>query len=335
MGRPKVDQIVVKEILDANAGYAAILAGEVDVTIEYLDGGRVTSLQDQGFETSGGRVRTALGPVYYLSFQFAPELVSPKELQDARVRRALYLGLDRTGLAGLAYGGRPTVHAEAKSIIAPTEPLWVYVGDIFADSANDPPRALHSFAQFGWTRGVDGLLTNPAGSHLEVEVRTNSVSGPVATALVDMWKRIGVDSKLYIVPQALQQDREFAQAFPGTNLTAGGQGDRILPRFDGNASSTARNGFSGNNRAHYNNPRATELVSQFSLAIGEAEQGRILKEIADIAVEDLPLLPIYHYPVYATVGRGVRALDDLDGGHTGGGGYYGGYVRTAYLWERI
>jgi peptide/nickel transport system substrate-binding protein len=334
-GRPKVDQIVVKEILDANAGYAGILAGEVDVTIEFLDGGKIASLQDQGFETSGGRVFTALGPVYYLGFQAAPELVSPKELLDARVRRALYFGLDRAALADLAYGGRPTAYAEAKSIIAPTEPLWAYVGDIFADSANDPPRALQGFAQLGWTRGADGLLTNGAGTHLEIEVRTNSLRVPIATALADMWKRIGIDSKIFTVPQALQQDREFAQAFPGTDLSTGGQGDRILPRYDGNASSTARNGFSGNNRNHYNNPRATELVNRFNLSIGEAEQGRILKEIADIAVEDLPLLPIYYYPVYATVGRAARALDDLDGGHTGGGGYFGGYVRAAYLWERI
>lgn len=52
-------------------------------------------------------------------------------------------------------------------------------------------------------------------------------------------------------------------------------------------------------------------------------------------VRELPVLPLYFYASYLAVRKGVRALDDVDGGISvgGEGAKYGTYFRNAYLWD--
>jgi ABC-type transport system substrate-binding protein len=145
---------------------------------------------------------------------------------------------------------------------------------------------------------------------------------------------VGFDAKVDAIPQARVADREFLQAYPGVEITGTGQGDRAFARVDGETWATARNSFSGSNRGHYNNPRFTELATLYRASLQESARGQIVREMASIFREELPFLPIFFLPVYATVASGIHALDDLGGGHPGGGGYYGGYPRAAHLWEK-
>lgn len=332
LGRPKVDAVVVQEILDSNALYAAILSGTVEMTIQLIDGAQVASLQDQWQGTRGGRVLFTSGPLQFFAPQFAPDLVNPRALLDPRVRRALYLALDRRALTDLAYGGRPTPEAEGQSLMPSSDPLYPYVKDLYADRANDPNRAAREFSGAGWSRGPDGLLINSAGAHFSLEVRTTQQ--PVGTAAASMWKSAGVDVNLVVVPPALRQDLKYGQEHPGILMTGGGQGDGIFPQFDGAVMPTASNGYAGVNRGHYNNPALSDLIPRYRATLRADERGQITRQIADLVAEDLPVLPTYFFPVYATVSSQVHALDDLDGGYTGGGGYLGGYARTAHLWQK-
>src|SRR5439155_253231 len=107
LGRPRVDRVVIREILDANAAYAAVLSGDVDMTIEIFDGERATTLQEQWEGAGRGKVLSTPGSLRTGHFQLAPELANPPELLDPRIRRALYLALDRKALTDLGWGGRP------------------------------------------------------------------------------------------------------------------------------------------------------------------------------------------------------------------------------------
>src|SRR5579871_1594908 len=73
LGRPMVDAFEVREILDTNARYAAILSGDVDLTLDGLNGAQAASLEGQWQSTDGGRVMFTQGPVYFFAFQFASE----------------------------------------------------------------------------------------------------------------------------------------------------------------------------------------------------------------------------------------------------------------------
>jgi ABC-type transport system substrate-binding protein len=269
--------------------------------------------------------------MYFATFQLAPDLINPKELLDPSIRRALYLALDREALTNLAWGSRSEPGAEAKGLLPISDPLYSYVGDHFADSASDPARAAPLFAAAGWSRGPDGLLVTSAGSRLPVEVRIQQSKQPLAVAVADMWKRVGIDSSVSATPPALTQDQQYAQSFPGIQMTSTVAGDGILVLYDGNQIPTARNGYVGSNRGHYSNPRVTELIERFRATIGESERGQLMKQVGDLLLQDAPVLPLFFNPLAFTVARDVRVFDDLNIAKGPVGNSHG---RNAHLWEK-
>jgi ABC-type transport system substrate-binding protein len=198
--------------------------------------------------------------------------------------------------------------------------------------ANDPNRAAQSFAEAGWIRGSDGLLTNSQGRHLEIVL--SGTRERWAAAAVDMWKRAGVDAGLHVTTAAESRDREYQQAYPAADFGGSSNGDRIFQRLDPNNVPTERNGFNGNNRGHYLNPRLSTLIDQYRSSIAEADRGNLMRQITELVGDELPLLNMSYIPIFGTVRREVRALQDLSGGNSGIGSYFGSYTRNAHLWER-
>jgi ABC-type transport system substrate-binding protein len=224
------------------------------------------------------------------------------------------------------------MEGEGRSLLPPTDPLYGYVEDGYAQSANNPARAAQAFTEAGWARGADGLLANGEGRRLTVEIRSSREN--VAAAMASMWKEVGVDASFEIPPPALASNREYAQAFSGVELTGAGDGDRILNRVYGPNSSNALNNFAGSNRGHYNNVELNQLIDRYRSSLREAERGQAIRETANLIGVDLPVMVVYYNPIFATVARGVQALDDFAGGHTGAPPF-GPLVRNAHLWERI
>ena len=328
-GRPKVDRVVFREILDRDAAYAAVLAGDVDLSVELFDAQRAASLQAQWGASGQGAVRTAFGATFFLAFQFAPELLSPADLMDPRIRHALYLALDRPSLTGLAYGGQPTPAGEGRSLLPPTDPLYPYVQEGFAASASDPARAAAAFADAGWTRGPDGLLAAADGHHLAIDIR--STRETLAAATAGMWQQAGIQATYTVPPAAFAQDLEYMQSFSGVELTGAGDGDRILNRLYGPNSTTAANHYAGSNRGHYQDPAFDALFERYRTSLDGADRGQTMRALSDLIGTDAPLLVAFYNPIYATVSRGVDALDDFAGGHTGTPPF-GPLVRHAQAW---
>jgi peptide/nickel transport system substrate-binding protein len=331
LGRPKVAGIIIRPVLDGNALYASVLSGDVQLTIGALDADRAYAVKDQWAPSNGGTVTLVPGATTFFGFQFAPEYVEPKELLNPKVRQALYLALDRAALTELAYGGRAEPGAEARSLFGPTDPLYTYVKDIYAAHAGDPDRAARLLSETGLTRGSDGMLVNSEGRRISVRIK-GQTQERVATAAADMWKRVGVEAGLDFTPGAAGSSLERLQDFSGLDITGAGDGDRIFNRFYGPFSPTPQNGFGGNNRGHYDNPRMNDLVERFRGSLRTEQRGAILKEIADLVGEELPIMVIFYNPVFGTVQTGLRALDDIRGGYVSGG-YFGAWSRSAHLWE--
>jgi ABC-type transport system substrate-binding protein len=113
LGRPKIDEITVRFIADANAAIAAALAGELDLTL-----GRVVSLE-QGVQVRdqwpGGHldVRASGSLVVYPQFINA----SPGAVEDRRLREAVYRAIDRSQIVeSLMFG----VTQPAHTFLSPT-----------------------------------------------------------------------------------------------------------------------------------------------------------------------------------------------------------------------
>jgi peptide/nickel transport system substrate-binding protein len=332
LGRPRVDTVVIKQFLDRNAVYAALLSGDVHLTVEMFDAVTANALKDRWDIDGGGAVRTTEGGASFLAFQFAPEYVHPADLLDPGIRRALFLATDRPALSDLAYAGRLTPGGEAKSILPASDRLYSYVADMYAAMANDPPRAAQAFANAGWVRGSDGFLANAQGRRLEANIRSTRENW--GAAAVDMWRRAGVDATLHVTTNAEAQNREYQQSYSAVDFGGSGTGDRIFNRFNIPDIPSERTGYAGNNRGHYANPQLTALIDQYRSSLREAERGQIVRQIAELVGEDLPLLNLTYIPIFATVRKEVRALEDLSGGNTGIGAYFGSYTRTSHLWDR-
>ena len=331
LGRPKVDGIIIKQLLDRNAIVAALLKGDVQLTVEMFDGDTANNLADRWAVDGGGKVYTAPGGASFIDFQFSPQYVSPQEILDPRIRRALFYSLDRRALTDLAWSGRVAPGAEALSILGTGDRLYPYVRDMYASMANDPTKAAEMFADAGWTRGPDGILVDAQGRPLEIGLQGTREAW--ASAAADMWKRAGVDMNLHIVTAAEARDREFQQAFPSADFGGSGAGDRIFQRIDPYGVPSKANGFAGQNRGHWSNPQMAPLVDRYRGALAEADQGSAMHDIAQLVGDDLPLLNLSYIPVFGTVRTEVHALDDMAGAQTGIGSPFGSYSRNAYLWE--
>jgi hypothetical protein len=59
-----------------------------------------------------------------------------------------------------------------------------------------------------------------------------------------------------------------------------------------------------------------------------------MKQMADFAAEDLPVIQTYFQPFLAHVAKGVTALSHDFGGALEAGGRYGSYYRNGHLWEK-
>jgi ABC-type transport system substrate-binding protein len=243
----------------------------------------------------------------------------------------LHFAMDRAGITELSTGGRPAPELEARSILPPTDPLYSYVADIYADRAGNPNRAIQRFAEAGWARGADGMLVGADDRRLLIEVRTNREN--LGAAIASGWRQVGVDATVIVPSQAQSLDLEWAQAFPGSQVTAQTAGDSILNMLYGPTMATARNNYGGNNRGHYNSPRMNELIDRFRSSLRDSDRGPLMRQIGDLVGEDQPIIQPNFNPIYGTVRSGVRALSDYRGGYISGG-QFGAYSRTSYLWDK-
>jgi peptide/nickel transport system substrate-binding protein len=117
MGRPKVDVIEVRFLLDSNAMLASILAGAIDVTL-----GRTVSL-DQAVQIrdawQDGQIEVGYKSWLVLYPQFLDP--TPAVVTDVRFRRALMHAVDRQQLADTLMAGLSTV---AHNYLNPQEPEY-------------------------------------------------------------------------------------------------------------------------------------------------------------------------------------------------------------------
>jgi peptide/nickel transport system substrate-binding protein len=262
--------------------------------------------------------------------QFSTEYQSEPAMLDPRVRQALYAAVDRESWTGVALGGLK--ENTAYSLLPPDHPLFEFTKDSLRSSAHDLTRANRMLADAGWTRGADGVLTNREGRRFRTEVWTTQDNESEATILADMWKQVGVDSPVTIIPNAQVDNRELRQSYSGVEISARGYGDSILTRAECSTGSAPPR-YAGSNRGHYCNPQMDDLIEKYRASISRAEQGRTIADIARLHAQDLPMMQLYFNLSHPTVIRGFNALTNDWTGGIQGGGYYGSYFRNAHLWE--
>ena len=200
-GPVTLEGMIMTGIPDSNARALAIEKGEVDFTVDVPmnEVKRIDALK-------GVNVETYLTPRVYrmvVNFNRAP-------LQDKRVRQAISLAINRTDIINdVLYG----VGGPARGIYIPK---MAWFNQDLQQLPYDPVKAKALLAEAGYkdTNG-DGIVEKD-GKPLTIDlVSAQERPGlpPMAEAIGDSLKKIGIDTKVEIMASAASTDRQKAGSY--------------------------------------------------------------------------------------------------------------------------
>ena len=319
-GRPKIDQIDVKFITDANTLVANVLAGAVDVTAP-----RALSIEQAASAkelwADGRLVPTIEGWTMMYPQHYHP---SPGLIGDAQFRRALVHAVDRQQLADTLGAGHSSI---AHSIIAPDQAAYRFVESGIARIDYDPRRAAQILEGLGLSRGADGLFRDRSGERLEplkIQTTVNDTSQKTAFATADFWQRVGLAGDVTVL-SAAAGGRPDRYAYVGFDLVNQGIGtDGMTNVLHSSAAPLPERGYTApaaaRNRGSYVNPEYDAIMDRYLRTIPLPERMHTLAELIRWQT-DLQLVIGFFYSV-----NGILLSNRMVNTHPGTGW-------NAYEWD--
>jgi peptide/nickel transport system substrate-binding protein len=288
LGRPKLDEIEVKFLQDANALAANILAGAVEVSLagSNMTLEHVAQIRERGFD--GEYV-----PILYGTGGVFPQFIdpNPRVITDVSFRRAVLIAIDRQSLVdNLQYGLTRVAHSN----VLPDDKMFKYVDPRIVKYPHDQRQAIDLIQGLGHTRGQDGTFRNAAGQPLNVELRSTpgrEVNEKVALSVAEMWKQVGIGVEINVLSLALNSDREYRATKPAFEVVGQPTG---AYRFHSREMPTAATRFVGDNRMRYSNPVTDDLADRFLITIPEAERGEVAAQLWHHVTENVVMLTFFH-----------------------------------------
>jgi peptide/nickel transport system substrate-binding protein len=285
-GKPKLSSLIQKYVPDQQTLYAQFQTGEVDV-----------------FDLQG------IPPLLYKKAQTLPSskiLLSPSpfvefiyfncgkpQFSDKKVRKALYMAVDKKGWIDAVYYGVPT---PTLSYLPPNH--WAYNKNL-KDPGFDPKAAAALLDEAGWAIGSDGVRAKD-GVRLAFTMSTTAgaKAREQAQQLIQQnFKKINVEMTIKNMPASVvwgdytvKSDFDTlmvgwdALLYPDPDYT-----DRI------HSKRIPAKGGSGSNYVQYENPEIDELCAKGVATIAQADRKPIYDRIQEILLEDLPFAPVFAY----------------------------------------
>ncbi len=301
--KPYIQQVVFRYYPDAKTAFAAFQEGEVlgvsELTADVLS----EALVDPNLSVYTGQLPQM--SIILLNLNNS----EVKYLQDAKVRRALMLGLNRDYIVGNFLKGEAVI---ADGPILPGS--WAHYDGI--EHVNYDPEAAVSLlkdagyvipASGGIVRAKDNVALNFTLVHPDDAVHTQ-----IAQAIQQGWAQIGVQVNLQaapydqIIPTYLAP-RTYQAALVDLNTARTPDPDPYPFWHQSEASS-------GQNYSEWDNRAASEYLEQARTETDFTVRTRLYRNFQVVFQKELPSLPLY-YPVYnygvdAQV-RGVQIAQNL------------------------
>lgn len=275
----KLDKLEFELIEDSNAAYSAYTSGEVDM-IKDVPTEEIPSLQGN----DDFHVEPIIG-TYYVSLNLQKEY-----FQDARVRKALSLAIDRNYVANTLMQG---TYSPASSIVGPD---WLDTdGSSFAENANGGTPYIDNDNFDANLEEAKKLLEEagyPNGEGFpQIEYTTNDAGyhKVVAEYLQQAWAAIGIDLKVNIVEWAsftpMRRNGEFDVARNGW------VGDYTDPSNILELFCTTN----GNNDGKYTNADFDAAIEDSRVTTDAATRSADLHKAEDALMNDAGCIPIAYY----------------------------------------
>jgi peptide/nickel transport system substrate-binding protein len=306
LGRPKIDEVILRIIPDTNTMLANLLAGEIDTAIGATSLGQQAgaSLKEQWERSGDGQV--VVNPVRFrhTQIQFNPAYLEQPALQDVRVRRALIHGLDRETLAQTVSAG---LSPATDIYLSPGDPLYTEAQRVIAKYPYDPNRALALLADAGWAKRGDTLV-DARGEPFKLDVRTTQSADNQAelSIMAADFTNLGMQVAQTVIPQSRIVDSEYVIKFPGLNNTGLSiqTPDTLRRGVTAECPDPARR-YTGGNRGCWSNPEFDRLYEVASTSLDEAERGRAVVQALKILTEDVGLIGLFYTSENVPVRKGL------------------------------
>ncbi len=259
---PYLDGVIFRPIADASTRVTALETGQVDV-ISVVPPDSVASLEERGF-----RVEMGTPPhVWYLEFNFANPV-----MQDARVRKAIAMAIDREGMAEHLLRGTAD---PASGIQSPGNTAY---DPEFVDFEYDPDRARQLLAEAGYEDGLEITYRHPIdGSGQLIPV---SMAEWIQRDLATVGIRVDLEGQEWNTFLNLFGEGEIPEDVAMVSTSWGFTTPYWLY--------IAAHPDSGANLGQYDNPEATRLIEQAMLATDPDQAREYWQEANEVISREDP-----------------------------------------------
>lgn len=282
--RPQVAFAVFEPVLSAPERLARVERGEADVAAGL----------PPGIARSHDPARAAIvrGPgltVMYLGFGMRQGAKSP--FADKRVRRALHLAIDRQELLRRVLDGTGSVATQ------PVAPEVFGFDPLLPAPAYDPAESRRLLAAAGYGDGLRVRLDHPDDRYQASRV------------LQEQLARVGVTLDLAGMERGELWDRAATSTlfFAGWDCATGEASE-----FFEFCLHTPGHGYGGANYGGFAHARLDEIVETNTAALDPRVRQGLLQEAASIAMEELPVLPLYVQDDIYAVRHGIALAPRAD-----------------------
>jgi ABC-type transport system substrate-binding protein len=270
-GKPKLDKIIVKTVKEDSARVMMLLSGDAQLAVRLPSEDIPRLEKDKNIQLDS----TETLRVLYIGFNCAK-----KPFNDARVRQAFNLAMDRASIVKNIYQGRALV---ASNIVAPRTTGYFQIPPY----SYDPEKAKKLLAEAGYPNGLKAKFISPQGRYPK--------DFEMAQALQQQWKKAGIDVTLdtmewaaYLAATRKPVDQTDVEVFLLGWAPSSAEArwilyplyatDQIVPK--------------GNNRLFYSNKEFDDYVDKLTKATDKSERDKYLKIAQDLLAKEVPQIPI-------------------------------------------
>lgn len=288
----RIDEVYWHPTPDLNTALQRFRAGELDM---------IQSFAPEQLDWVRENLPAALHMVEQNATNFVALNLRRKPLDDPRVRKALFLAVDRDGIADKVLGSG-------------TRPAWGYIGPGFdgypgislaeqsmpLDERRKLARELLAEAGFG--------PANPL--KLTYTFDSQEENRRVFVAVASNWQAVGVQAESNALDTGMFFQKLRSQDFMVARMAqfaAFGDPYGMLQPLSSQAP---------NNWAGYANPVFDDLLRQSNFAADDAQRGRLMARAEQVLMADYPMVTLYHQVTRRLISPRVKGWVDTPRGTT-------------------
>ncbi|HWK47969.1 MAG TPA: ABC transporter substrate-binding protein [Stellaceae bacterium] len=304
--QPAWPGVELRMITDAGARLATLLAGDVDLIeqVPYEGIDRVT--KDDRLQI----IRGISSRFVYLavdSFRDVTPFVSDLDgkpldrnpLKDRRVRQALSMAIDRNAIVQRVMQGNAVVASQFLPAGGPGTSATL------KPMPYDVAKAKALLAEAGYPKGFRLTIHGPNDRIVN--------DSKIVQAVAQMFTRIGVETRVEVMPWAVYLKRSDAHDF-SVALDSWGvnTGETSNPMTALVATQKPDEGTGIANAGRYSNPEIDAKLAVARRTLDDAKREALLAELSDLAFGDVALIPMHHEVLVMAARKTIRFTTRAD-----------------------